>query len=242
MTSSDDLDTSRLPAHIAIIMDGNGRWAAKRDLPRRAGHEAGEQALFDAVEGALDIGVSYLTVYAFSTENWKRPATEVRWLMNFNRDLLRRRADELDERGVRVRFLGRVEDRVPRQVIKMISDTEARTADNTRMTFQVAFNYGGRTELVDATRRLAAEAAAGRLSPEDLTEESIQSCLYQPDAPNVDLLIRTSGEQRLSNFLLWEAAYAEFVFTEVLWPDFGRDDLYAAIRAYQDRARRFGRV
>lgn len=242
MTTPGALDTTRLPAHIAIIMDGNGRWAAQRDLPRRAGHEAGEQALFDTVEGALDVGIPCLTVYAFSTENWKRPATEVRWLMNFNRDLLRRRAAELDERGVRVRFLGRMEERVPRQVMNMISDTEARTADNTRMTFQVAFNYGGRTELVDATRRLAAEAAAGHLSPEGITEESIQSCLYQPDAPDVDLLIRTSGEQRLSNFLMWEAAYAEFVFTDVLWPDFGRDDLYAAIRAYQDRARRFGRV
>ena len=237
-----DVDLARVPAHVGIIMDGNGRWAAQRDLPRRAGHEAGESALFDTVEGALDIGLRFLTVYAFSTENWKRPPSEVRWLMNFNRELLLRRADELDARAVRVRFLGRTGRPVPRRIVEMIEQTEARTAHHTRMTFQVAFNYGGRAELVDAARAIAADAAAGELRPERVTTKSIQARLYQPDAPDVDLLIRTSGERRLSNFLLWEAAYAELVFTDVLWPDFDRADLFAAVAEYQRRNRRFGRV
>ncbi|HVM00420.1 MAG TPA: polyprenyl diphosphate synthase [Egibacteraceae bacterium] len=236
------LDPDHLPAHVGIIMDGNGRWAGQRGLPRNAGHEAGEAALFDTVEGALEIGLDYLTVYAFSTENWKRPPSEVRWLMNFNRDLLLRRADELDERGVRVRFLGRSGRPVPRRLVEMIEQTEARTAHHTRMTFQVAFNYGGRAELVDAARQVAADAAAGRLRPAKVTAKSLQARLYLPDAPDVDLLIRTSGEQRLSNFLLWQAAYAELVFTDVLWPDFTRRDLFAAIAEYQRRSRRFGRV
>ncbi|MEX0658314.1 MAG: polyprenyl diphosphate synthase [Egibacteraceae bacterium] len=242
MSSRPDLDPEHLPAHVAIIMDGNGRWAGQRGLPRHAGHEAGEAALFDTVEGALELGLSYLTVYAFSTENWKRPPSEVRWLMNFNRDLLLRRADELDERGVRVRFLGRTDRPVPRRLVEMIEQTQERTAHHTRMTFQVAFNYGGRTELVDAARRIAADAAAGRLRPDKVTEKSVQSRLYRPDAPDVDLLVRTSGEQRLSNYLLWQAAYAELVFTDVLWPDFDRTDLYAAVAEYQRRHRRFGKV
>ncbi|HVM14051.1 MAG TPA: polyprenyl diphosphate synthase [Egibacteraceae bacterium] len=240
--SRQDLDLDHLPAHVGIIMDGNGRWAGQRGLPRNAGHEAGESALFDTVEGALEVGLSYLTVYAFSTENWKRPPSEVRWLMNFNRDLLLRRADELDERGVRVRFLGRSGRPVPRRLVEMIEQTESRTAHHTRLTFQVAFNYGGRAELVDAARQIAADAAEGRLRPDKVTTKSVQARLYRPDAPDVDLLIRTSGEQRLSNFLLWQAAYAELVFTDVLWPDFGRDDLFAAIAEYQRRSRRFGRV
>jgi undecaprenyl diphosphate synthase len=236
------LDLDRLPAHVGIIMDGNGRWANQRGLPRNEGHAAGEQALFDTVEGALDIGLPCLTVYAFSTENWRRPPSEVRFLMNFNRDLLRRRADELDERGVRVRFLGRRGRPVPKRLIEEMADTEAKTAHHTRMTFQIAFNYGGRAELVDVARRVAADVAAGRLSPEGVSEKSVKARLYGPDAPDVDLLVRTSGEQRLSNFLLWEAAYAELVFTDVLWPDFGRADLYAAIAEYQRRQRRFGGV
>ncbi len=238
----DAIDRARLPAHVGLIMDGNGRWANERGLPRNAGHEAGEAALFDTVEGALEIGLRCLTVYAFSTENWKRPPSEVAFLMNFNRDLLLRRADQLDERRVRVRFIGRRERPVPRRLLEMIADTESRTAHHTRMTLQVAFNYGGRAELVDAARRIAHDAAAGRLSPERVTDRSLQARLYQPDAPDVDLLVRTSGEQRLSNFLLWEAAYAELVFTEVLWPDFRRQDLFAAVAEFQRRARRFGRV
>ena len=235
-------DPGRLPHHVGIIMDGNGRWAGRRGLPRNAGHEQGETALFDTVEGALEVGLRWLTVYAFSTENWKRPPSEVAFLMNFNRDLLLRRADDLDERQVRVRFIGRRGRPVPRRLVKMIEDTERRTAHHRRMTLQIAFNYGGRAELVDAARRIAADVAAGDLRADKVTAKSIQARLYEPEAPDVDLLIRTSGEQRLSNFLLWEAAYAELVFTEVLWPDFTRADLFSAITEFQQRSRRFGRV
>jgi len=242
VTALDAVDRDRVPAHVGIIMDGNGRWAGDRDLPRSAGHEAGETALFDTVEGGLELGVRYLTVYAFSTENWKRPPSEVRFLMGFNRDLLLRRADELDERRVRVRFIGRRGRPVPRRLVEMIEDTERRTAHHDRMTLQVAFNYGGRAEIIDAARRIAADAAAGRLRPERVSAASLQARLYEPDAPDVDLLVRTSGEQRLSNFLLWEAAYAELVFTELRWPDFDRHALYDAIAEYQRRRRRFGRV
>jgi undecaprenyl diphosphate synthase len=232
----------RQPQHVGVIMDGNGRWANQRGLPRNAGHEAGEAALFDTVEGALQLGLRYLTVYAFSTENWKRPPGEVRFLMNFNRDLLRRRADDLDERRVRVRFIGRRGRPVPTGLVEMIEQTEARTAHHDRLNLQVAFNYGGRAELVDAARRMAEDVAAGRLRPARVNQRSIQARLYEPDAPDVDLLIRTSGEQRLSNFLLWEAAYAELVFTDVLWPNFTRQDLFDAVAEYGRRTRRFGRV
>ncbi len=223
-------------------MDGNGRWAAERGQPRRAGHAAGEQALFDTVEGALELGLDHLTVWAFSTDNWKRPPDEVRWLMWFNRDLLQRRLDELDEREVRVRFVGRRARPVPKRVREEMADAEARTAHHRRLTLQIAFNYGGRAELVDVARRVAEDVAAGRLSPEGVSERSVRARLYQPDAPDVELLVRTSGEQRLSNFLLWEAAYAEFVFTPVLWPDFRRGHLFAAVREFQRRDRRFGTV
>jgi undecaprenyl diphosphate synthase len=242
VTGTPPVETARLPAHVGIIMDGNGRWAGQRGLPRRDGHAAGEHALFDTVEGALELGLGYLTVYAFSTENWKRPPSEVRWLMNFNRDLLLRRADELDERGVRVRFPGRRRRPVPSRLLDMMDRTEARTAHHRRMTLQVAFNYGGRSELVDAARRIAEDVAAGDLKPTGIKERSIQARLYEPDAPDVDLLVRTSGERRLSNFLLWEAAYAELVFTDVLWPDFDRTDLRAAVAEFQRRKRRFGKV
>ncbi|MBA3621689.1 MAG: polyprenyl diphosphate synthase [Actinomycetota bacterium] len=238
----DDLDRSRLPAHVGIIMDGNGRWAAARGLPRNAGHEQGESALFDTVEGALQLGLRWLTVYAFSTENWKRPPSEVAFLLNFNRDLLLRRADELDERQVRVRFIGRRRRPVPRRLIHMIEATEARTARHRRLTLQVAFNYGGRAELVDVARRVATDVAEGRLRPDKVSEKSIQARLYEPEAPDVDLLVRTSGEQRLSNFLLFQAAYAELVFTDVLWPEFRRGELFAAVAEFQRRQRRFGTV
>jgi undecaprenyl diphosphate synthase len=242
MTAATELDPERLPRHVAIIMDGNGRWAADRGEPRNVGHAAGERALFDTVEGALEIGLEYLTVYAFSTENWRRPPSEVRFLMNFNRDLLLRRAGELDERGVRVRFIGRRERPVPRKLQELMASTERRTAGHTRMTLQIAFNYGGRAELVDALRALAADVAAGRLHPGRLGESDVGEKLYEPGAPDVDLLVRTSGEQRLSNFLLWQAAYAELVFTELRWPDFDRKELFAAIAEYQRRQRRFGAV
>ena len=233
-----DLDLDRVPRHVAVIMDGNGRWANQRGLPRREGHTAGEAALFDTVEGALELGVEALTVYAFSTENWKRPVEEVRFLMNFNESLLDRRKVELDERDVRVRFIGRRDRPVPKRLVRKIEETEALTADNTRMTLAVAFNYGGQAELADAAQRAAEDLAAGRLR--EIDEDALAARLYEPSLPPVDLMIRTSGEQRTSNFLTWQAAYAEFVFTDVLWPDFDRHTLRDCVVEYQRRERRFG--
>ena len=237
-----DLDLARIPAHVGIVMDGNGRWAENRNLPRTKGHEAGERALFDTVEGALDVGLKYLTVYAFSTENWRRPKSEVRFLMNFNRGLLRRRRDELHDRGVRVRFMGRRDWRVPRSVVREMEEAENLTRDNTRMQLVIAFNYGGRTEVVDAVKELLADHDQGKLRGERISPESIARRLYLPDVPDPDLVIRTSGEMRISNYLIWEAAYAELWFTPVLWPDFNREHLFEAIRDYQKRDRRFGGV
>ena len=236
------IDAARLPRHVAIVMDGNGRWAQRRGLKRTDGHAAGEEALFDTVEGALDVGLRWMTVFAFSTENWRRPLDEVRFLMRFNESLLLRRRDDLNERGVRVRFIGRRGGRVPRRVLRHIEDTETLTGANRRMTLTVAFNYGGRAELVDAARAIANEARAGRIDPKRVDERMLRRHLYAPDMPDPDVLVRTSGEFRISNFLLWELAYAELVFTDVLWPDFRRDDLFAAIREYQHRERRFGAI
>jgi trans,polycis-polyprenyl diphosphate synthase len=210
------------PRHVAIIMDGNGRWAEQRGLERTRGHEAGERALFDVVEGALEAGIRYLSVFAFSTENWNRPPEEVDFLLGFNRHLLRQRREELHERGVCIRRIGRREQ-VPEDVLSEFDDAEALTATNSRMDLLVCFNYGGRAELEDAAR-------AG----------SIADNLYAPDVPDVDLLIRTSGERRLSNFLLWQSAYAEFYFTELLWPDFDRKALFTALDNYATRERRYG--
>lgn len=232
------LDPHRIPAHVAIIMDGNGRWANRQGLPRNAGHEAGEAALFDTVEGALELGITDLTVYAFSTENWRRPPSEVRFLMGFNESLLVRRAGELDDRDVRVRFIGRRERPVPRRLIDLIDSTESRTADNRRMTLRIAFNYGARGELADAAAAAAADHAAGRLRRVD--EAALAARLSDPEMPDVDLLVRTSGEQRLSNYLLWQAAYAELAFVDTLWPDFDREVLAACVSGYQRRDRRFG--
>ena len=223
-------------------MDGNGRWAKQRGLKRTEGHAAGEHALFDTVEGALDVGLSWMTVYAFSTENWRRPVDEVRYLMNFNENLLLRRRDELHDRGVRVRFIGRRGGRVPGRLRRRIADAEELTRGNRTMTLTFAFNYGGRAELVDAARSIGHEVEAGRIDPDKINERTIARSLYAPDMPDPDLLVRTSGEFRISNYLLWELAYAELVFTDVLWPDFRRDDLFDAIREYQRRERRFGAV
>ena len=223
----------RVPRHVAIIMDGNGRWAQSRGLDRTKGHEAGERALFDVVEGALEAGIRYLSVYSFSTENWSRPRDEVEFLMNFNRVLLRQRRDELDQRGVRIRRIGR-RDLVPTDVLEEFDAAERKTEHNTRMDLLTCFNYGGRAELDDAARAAASEVG-GRIDRGD-----IASNLYAPDAPDVDLLIRTSGEMRLSNFLLWQSAYAELYFTDTLWPDFDRHSLFEALRDYAKRDRRFG--
>jgi undecaprenyl diphosphate synthase len=236
------VELGRVPRHVAIVMDGNGRWAQRQGLRRTEGHVAGEAALFDVVEGALEIGLPWLTVFAFSTENWRRPLDEVQFLMRFNETLLLTRRDYLNERGVRIRFIGRRGGRVPRRVLRHMKDSEDLTHRNRRLTLTFAFNYGGRAELVDAARALATEAKEGRLRPEKINERMLRRHLYGPDMPDPDLLIRTSGEYRLSNFLLWELAYSEMIFSDALWPDFRRDDLFGAIREYQHRERRFGAV
>jgi undecaprenyl diphosphate synthase len=237
-----DLDPQRIPRHVAVVMDGNGRWAQRRGLKRTDGHAAGEEALFDTVEGALEIGLSWLTVYAFSTENWRRPIDEVRYLMGFNERLLMQRRDELNGKGVRVRFIGRRGGRVPRRVRQRIEETEELTRTNRRLTLTFAFNYGGRAELVDAIAAIATDVAAGRLDPKRIDERVVRRHLYAPDMPDPDLLVRTSGEYRISNYLLWELAYSELVFTDVLWPDFRRADLFEAVAEFQRRERRFGSV
>jgi undecaprenyl diphosphate synthase len=232
------IDLARVPVHIACVMDGNGRWAAARGLPRTEGHVAGEEALLEAVEGALELGVGWLTVYAFSTENWRRPADEVRFLMHFNESLLLRRRDELHGKGVRIRFAGRRDWRVPRRVLRRMDESVAMTAGNRRMTLTLAFNYGGRAEIVDAVRRLVEDG----VKADRIDERALRSRLYFPDMPDPDLVVRTSGEYRISNFLLWELAYSELVFMDVLWPDFRRDHLAEAVREYQGRSRRYGGV
>ncbi len=236
-----DVDRAAIPRHVGIIMDGNGRWANARGLHRTQGHAAGEPALFDVVHGALELGVEWLTVYTFSTENWDRDELEVSFLMQFNVDLLERRRDELNELGVRVIFMGNVDDdRVPQVLRDRIRSAEELTADNTKMTMVFAFNYGGRVEIVEAIKRVAADLLAGELRPNEIDEGTVKDHLYVPEMPDPDLIIRTSGEQRTSNFLLWEAAYSEYVFTPVLWPDFDRDELARCIAEYQARDRRFG--
>jgi undecaprenyl diphosphate synthase len=232
------IDPSDIPTHVACVMDGNGRWASQRGLPRTEGHAAGEEALLDTVNGALDIGIGWLTMFAFSTENWRRPRDEVRYLMGFNESLLMRRRDELNEKGVRIRFAGRRDWRVPRRVLKRMDESIALTEGNRRMTLTMAFNYGGRAEIVDAVRALVDEGAVAA----KIDERAIRSHMYYPEQPDPDLVIRTSGEYRISNFLLWQLAYSELVFTDVLWPDFRREQLFEAVAEYQRRERRFGRV
>jgi undecaprenyl diphosphate synthase len=227
-----------IPKHIGCVMDGNGRWASRRGLPRTEGHGAGEAALLDAVEGALELDIPWLTMYAFSTENWRRPADEVRYLMGFNEGLLARRRDELHDKGVRIRFAGRRDWRVPKRVLRRMDESVALTEKNRRMTLTMAFNYGGRAEIVDAVRALVADG----VSANKVDEKAIRSRLYYPDQPDPDLVIRTSGETRISNFLLWQLAYSELVFPEVLWPDFRREHLFDAVREYQQRQRRYGGV
>ncbi len=219
-------------------MDGNGRWAQRQGLKRTEGHAAGEEALVDTAYGALSLGVEVLTVYAFSTENWRRPLDEVRFLMNFNESLLKRRQHELHADGVRIAFSGRRDRKVPRRVLTNMEEAEALTAKNTVMTLNMAFNYGGRAEIVDAVRQLVTDGVpAARID-----ERSIRSRLYHPEFPDPDLVIRPSGEHRISNFLLWELAYSELVFDDVLWPDYRREHLFRAVEEYQQRQRRFGGV
>jgi undecaprenyl diphosphate synthase len=233
------IPADKVPKHVAIVMDGNGRWAKSRGLPRTAGHEAGESSLFDCVEGAIELGITSISAYAFSTENWRRSPDEVRFLMGFNRDVIRRRRDEMHELGVRVRWAGR-RPRLWRSVIKELEIAEELTRDNDVLTLTMCVNYGGRAEIADAAAAIGREVAAGRLNPDKIDESTIARFLDEPDMPDVDLFVRSSGENRTSNFLLWQSAYAELVFLDTLWPDFDRRHLWAACEEYASRQRRFG--
>jgi len=228
-----------LPRHVALVMDGNGRWAKQRGLPRTEGHKRGESALFDVIMGAIELGIPYLSAYAFSTENWRRSPDEVRFLMGFNRDVIRRRRDQLHEMGVRVRWAGR-RPRLWRSVISELEDAERMTAGNSVLTLQFCVNYGGRSEIADAAAAMAADAVAGRLRPDRINEKVLARYLDEPGIPDVDLFVRSSGEQRISNFLIWQSAYAELVFLDTLFPDFDRRDLWRACEIYASRDRRYG--
>ncbi|WP_248581149.1 isoprenyl transferase [Nocardioides sp. InS609-2] len=228
-----------VPRHVAVVMDGNGRWAKERGLPRTRGHEAGESSLFDVVEGAIEIGVKAISAYAFSTENWSRSPDEVKFLMGFNRDVIRRRRDEMHELGVRVRWAGRA-PRLWKSVIKELQVAEELTRSNDVLTLTMCVNYGGRAEVADAARSIAREVAAGRLDAEKVNEKVFAQHMYVPEWSDADLVWRTSGEQRLSNYMLWQSAYSEFVFSDVLWPDVDRTHLWAAIDEYARRDRRYG--
>ncbi len=227
-----------VPRHVAIVMDGNGRWAEQRGLRRTEGHAAGEEALFDTLDGAIELGVRWFTVYAFSTENWRRPPDEVRYLMGFNKGILERHAEDLNQRNVRIRFIGRRDWRVPRSVLKRMDWATDLTRSNTGLTFTIAFNYGGRAEIIDAVRAMMDDG----VKSDKVSEKVLRRYLYDPEMPDPDLMIRTSGESRISNFLLWELAYSELIFTDVLWPDFRREHLFEAVREYQRRERRFGGI
>lgn len=233
------LDPQFLPQHIALVMDGNGRWAQQRGMKRTEGHKRGEQVLDTMVDTCLELGIPYLSAYAFSTENWRRSPEEVRFLMNFNRHVLRTRRDSLNERGVKIKWVGR-RSRLWRSVIKELQEAEELTKNNTRMTLAMCINYGGRAEIVDAACAFAEDVANGTVKPHQLTENSLRGYLNDPDMPDVDLFLRPSGEQRTSNFLLWQSAYAEMVFQDKLFPDYTPEDLYDAIYEYAQRDRRFG--
>jgi undecaprenyl diphosphate synthase len=228
-----------MPRHIAVVMDGNGRWANQRGLPRTKGHEAGEAALLDVVAGAIEAGVTHLSAYAFSTENWKRSPDEVRFLMGFNRDVIRRRRDQLHSWGVRMRWVGR-RPRLWGSVIKELEVAQQLTKDNTGLTLYFCVNYGGRAEIADAVQRVAEQVQRGKLRPGSIDEKLLARYLPEPDMPDVDLFVRSSGEQRTSNFLLWQSAYAEMVFQDTLWPDYDRRHLWQAIETYAARDRRYG--
>lgn len=228
-----------VPKHVAIVMDGNGRWANLRGLPRVEGHRAGEAALLDVVAGAIEAGVEYLTVYAFSTENWKRSPDEVKFLMGFNRDVLRRRRDQLNDWGVRIRWAGR-RPKLWATVIQDLLEAEELTRNNKTLTLTMCVNYGSRVEITDAVNLLAEKVATGELKAGSISERAIAKALQSNWLPDVDLFLRSSGEQRASNFLLWQSAYSEFVFLDTLWPDFNRTHLWQAIEHFAARSRRFG--
>ncbi len=234
-------ETSRIPRHVAIIMDGNGRWAKARGLPRSAGHRAGVEAVRRAVRAAEGLGIEVLTLYAFSAENWSRPRKEVAFLFSLLRRFMHRNVAELHARNVRIRIIGEREG-LEKDIVRLLDDCETLTAANTGLTLVFAFNYGGRQEIVAAARRLAEDVRAGRLRPDQIDADAFSRRLYAPDLPDPDLVIRTSNEQRLSNFLLWQAAYAEFVFVEEYWPDFTEETFKKALAEYAARERRFGGI
>jgi undecaprenyl diphosphate synthase len=233
------LDTAHVPAHVAVIMDGNGRWAAKRVLPRIAGHRAGAKAIEEVISSAIECGVRYLTLYSFSTENWSRPRDEVTALMGLFVEVLNAKMPDLMEQRVRVRVIGRL-DEMPARTAEAFRDAMADTAGNDVLDLIIALNYGGRAEIADAARSIATDIASGTLEVGDVDEEAVAARLYTAGVPDPELLVRTSGEMRLSNFLLWQIAYSEIVVVDTLWPDFGRDDLLEAVVEYQGRERRFG--
>ena len=227
------------PQHIAIIMDGNGRWAQAKGLTRTAGHKRGAEAVHRAVEGAVEEGIRYLTLFGFSSENWKRPAQEVRDLMGLLRFYLKSEIKKLNNEGIRLRIIGD-RYRLEPDIVTLITEAEERTADNLRLDLTIALSYGSRAEIVLASQKIAEQVAAGKITPGDVSEELISSHLYTRDIPDPDLLIRTSGEHRISNFLLWQLAYTEFVFIDKRWPDFNKEDFRIAISEFQSRERRFG--
>jgi undecaprenyl diphosphate synthase len=229
------------PLHVAIVMDGNGRWAKQRGLPRPLGHRAGVEALRRTVSAAPTLGIGWLTVFGFSTENWSRPAAEVAELMALPKRYFETDLGRLEREGVRVRVIGRREG-LSKDLVRLVEDAQARTAHNDRFNLNIAFNYGAQADIADAARRFAEEVAAGRRRPEELDEALFGSFLSTADAPPPDLIVRPSGEQRLSNFLLWEAAYAELVFQDVLWPDYGEEHLRAALAEFAARDRRYGAI
>ena len=228
-----------VPNHVALVMDGNGRWANQRGLPRTEGHKRGEAVMIDVASGAVEMGIKWLSVYAFSTENWKRSPEEIRFLMGFHRETIRRQVDYLGAIGVRIRWAGR-QPKLWRSVIKELLIAEEKTKHNTKLTMTMCVNYGGRAEIGDAVRRIAQLAAEGKINPNKVDEHTIAKYLYQPEMPDVDLFLRPSGELRTSNFLLWQSAYAEFVFQDTLFPDFDRRKLWDACLEYAQRDRRFG--
>lgn len=241
MSDPTPIDMTRVPRHVGLIMDGNGRWAEARGLNRTQGHVAGEAALFDVVDGALELGVEWVTAYTFSTENWKRSEEEVQFLLNFNVEVLQRRRDDLHRKGVRIRFIGdRFDARVHDGLRNEFAEAEKMTGNNDTLELVLAFNYGGRAEIVQAIQSLAAEAAAGQHDPDAIDEAAVARHLAIANMPDVDLLIRSSGEYRTSNFLIWQATYAEIVFSPLMWPDFDREVFFDCVREYQRRDRRFG--
>jgi undecaprenyl diphosphate synthase len=235
------LKPDQIPNHVAVVMDGNGRWAKERGMPRTAGHEAGEASLLDMVHGAIEIGVKELSAYAFSTENWRRSPDEVKFLMGFNRDVIRRRRDEMNDLGVRIRWVGR-EQKLWSSVLSELKEAEELTKSNKVLTLNMCVNYGGRAEIVDAITSISKAIKSKKIKPESITEKNFAKYLYSPQMSDVDLFLRSSGEQRTSNFLMWQSAYAEMVFLDVLWPDADRRTLWKAIEIYAERERRFGKA